>query len=68
MRSSSALGVGLLLVQRNVRLGDQDVMRIAVVVMNGLRGCLVQFHVLGNVGMGMLLVVKNVIQDQDVRA
>jgi hypothetical protein len=46
--------MGLLLVQRNVRLGDQDVMRIAVVGMNGLRGCLVQYHVQGNVGMGML--------------
>jgi hypothetical protein len=59
--------MGLLLVQRNVRLGDQDVMRIAVVGMNGRRGCLVQYHVMGNVGMGMLLVMRNVIQDQDVR-
>jgi hypothetical protein len=59
--------MGLLLVQRNVRLEDQDVMRIAVVVMNGHRGCLVQYHVWGNVGMGMLLVQRNVIQGEDVR-
>ena len=59
--------MGISTQQRNVRLGDQDVMRIAVVVMNGLRGCLVQYHVMGNVGMGMLLVVRNVIQEQDVR-